>query len=330
MAGQNCITEAPADRWNLDAMGTTAHGGFIAGADRFDHALFRLSRDEAVLLAPEVRLFLETAWLTFENAGYGLSRLKDLQRAQPGGTGVFVASMYHEARSADAGQAATDTNLTDWMIANRVSHFFDLGGPSLAINTACSGGLTAIHLACESLRGGSCAMALAGGVNLTLDPSKFATLQRLGLLASGDASKSFGQGDGFLPGEGVGAVLLKPLQRALADGDRIEALILGSQINHSGGRQSFFAPEPKAQARLLVEMFELNVGLATFNLLPIPPLDGSRLLPRSFDDVLARVAPFSFVLLLVVLNVAPVRHVLLEIPYGFLYDSLATVFRLRA
>ena len=254
VAGQNCITEAPADRWNLDAMGTTAHGGFIAGADRFDHALFRLSRDEAVLLAPEVRLFLETAWLTFENAGYGLSRLKDLQRAQPGGTGVFVASMYHEARSADAGQAATDTNLTDWMIANRVSHFFDLGGPSLAINTACSGGLTAIHLACESLRGGSCAMALAGGVNLTLDPSKFATLQRLGLLASGDASKSFGQGDGFLPGEGVGAVLLKPLQRALADGDRIEALILGSQINHSGGRQSFFAPEPKAQARLLVEM----------------------------------------------------------------------------
>jgi acyl transferase domain-containing protein/ubiquinone/menaquinone biosynthesis C-methylase UbiE len=254
VAGQNCITEAPADRWDLDAMGTTAHGGFIADADRFDHALFRLSADEAVLLAPEVRLFLETAWLTFENAGYGLSRLKDLQRAQPGGTGVFVASMYHEARSADAGQGATDTNLTDWMIANRVSHFFDLGGPSLAINTACSGGLTAIHLACESLRSGSCAMALAGGVNLTLDPSKFATLQRLGLLASGDASKSFGRGDGFLPGEGVGAVLLKPLQRALADGDRIEALILGSQINHSGGRQSFFAPEPKAQARLLVEM----------------------------------------------------------------------------
>ncbi len=254
VAGENCITEAPADRWDLDAMGIPAHGGFIADADRFDHALFRLSADEAAVLAPEVRLFLETAWLTFESAGYGLSRLKDLQRSQPGGVGVFVASMYHEVQPAEAAPGKADANLTDWMIANRVSHFFDLGGPSLAINTACSGGLTAIHLACDSLRGGSCDMALAGGVNLTLHRSKFATLQRLGLLASGDASKSFGRGDGFLPGEGVGAVLLKPLHRAIADGDRIEAVILGSHVNHSGGRQSYLAPEPKAQARLIAEM----------------------------------------------------------------------------
>jgi acyl transferase domain-containing protein/aryl carrier-like protein/SAM-dependent methyltransferase len=254
-AGESCMSAMPPDRRDPSAAHGAAYGGFIDDVDRFDHDLFRFGRDDAAMLAPEVRLFLETAWLAFENGGYGLARLKQWQQSHPDGVGVFVASMYDQSASVGAAPAAaTGGNLTEWMIANRVSHFFDLHGPSLAINTACSGSLTAVHLACESLRGGGCAMALAGGVNLTLLESKFDSLRRLGFLASGDASRSFGQGDGFLPGEGVGAVLLKPLGQAVADGDRIDAVIRASHISHSGGRQSFFAPERRAQTRLIVEV----------------------------------------------------------------------------
>lgn len=250
IAGENCAIPAPEERW--PNAGKRPHGGFIDGVEHFDHALFRLTHAQAAALAPEVRLFLETAWETFQNAGYGPLRLKQAQRTEHVGTGVFVAAMYHQSPllAADP-QHAPDSNVSNWMIANRVSHAFDLTGPSMALDTACSGGLTAIHIACESLRAGSCSMALAGGVNLTLLPGKYDFLKGVGFLSEGEASRSFGQGDGFLPGEGVGAVLLKPLRQALADSDRIEAVIRGSHVTHSGGRQSFYAPDPRAQARLI-------------------------------------------------------------------------------
>lgn len=95
-------------------------------------------------------------------------------------------------------------------------------------------------------------MALAGGINLTLDPSKYDVLKRTRFLGSGDRSKSFGTGDGYIPGEGVGAVLLKPLSAALRDHDRIYAVIKSSFVNHSGGRQRYTAPDPKQQAELIV------------------------------------------------------------------------------
>ncbi len=106
-------------------------------------------------------------------------------------------------------------------IANRISHFFNLTGPSMGVTTACSSSLSAIHLACESLKLNSCSMAIAGGVNLTLEPSKYDALERANLLEQGSESKSFGTGTGLMPGEGVGAVLLKPLSKALADKDHI-------------------------------------------------------------------------------------------------------------
>jgi acyl transferase domain-containing protein/acyl carrier protein len=264
-AGDNCIVEVPNQRWNTSLAQAVFgkrtpypfkkyYGGFLDPVDRFDHQLFEISRDQVLELPPEVRLFLEIVWETFEDAGYTRQALQDLQARYQTGVGVFVGAMYNQYPWSIPSfeLALLSSNGTDWQIANRTSHFFNLNGPSIAVNSACSSSLTAIHLACESLRQKTCSMAIAGGVNLTLDPSKYEMLQRTKFLGSGDRSKSFGDGDGYIPGEGVGAVLLKPLSLALKDRDRIDAVIKSSFVNHSGGRQAYTAPDPKQQARLIV------------------------------------------------------------------------------
>ncbi|GER89948.1 hypothetical protein KDW_41100 [Dictyobacter vulcani] len=263
-AGQNCITEVATDRWKNSFLNrlskdrprktdTKYYGGFLASIDRFDYQLFEVNRQQVMEMAPEIRLFLEVVWETFENAGYSKFRLNELQSRQQKGVGVFVGNMYNQyfLSIPSLEQAVLSSNGTDWHIANRISHFFNLTGPSLAISSACSSSLTAIHLACESLKQQSCSMAIAGGINLALDPSKYAVLQRAHLLGSGNESKSFGISDGFIPGEGVGSVLLKPLSRAIQDHDHIYAVIKSSSVNHSGGRQMYAAPDPKQQAQLI-------------------------------------------------------------------------------
>lgn len=147
-------------------------------------------------------------------------------------------------------------------MANRVSWFLDCKGPSLAVDTACSSSLAAIHLAVQSLRRGECAVAIAGGVNLLLHPCKYVALSGLGFLAADGRCHSFGQGaNGFVPGEGVGAVLLKPLSLAEADGDRIEAVILGSAINQDGLTTGYTVPNPEAQAEL-IELALQDAGIS--------------------------------------------------------------------
>src|SRR5690606_22954448 len=137
-------------------------------------------------------------------------------------------------------------------IANRVSYFCDFHGPSLAVDSMCSSSLTAIHLAIDSLRGGGCSVALAGGVNLTLHPNKYLALSQGRFMSSKGRCESFGAGgDGYVPGEGVGAVLLKPLDRALADGDRIHGVIRGSMLNHGGKTNGYTVPNPTAQADVI-------------------------------------------------------------------------------
>jgi len=136
-------------------------------------------------------------------------------------------------------------------VANRVSYCLDLRGPSLPVDTMCSSSLMAIHLACESIRRGECSMALAGGVNLMLHPSKYEKLCHMQMLSSDGRCRSFGQGgDGYVPGEGVGCVLIKPLARALADGDCIRAVIRGTAVNHGGKTSGMTVPSPAAQAEL--------------------------------------------------------------------------------
>jgi len=263
-SGQNCITEVPRDRWRASLSRILSgeqfrhtdrkyYGGFLEQIDRFDHHLFEIAKNEVMGLSPELRLFLEIVWETFEDAGYTRSALSELQNRYQLGVGVFVGTMYSQYpwSMPSLEQAILSSNGTDWQITNRTSHFFDLTGPSIAINSACSSSLTAIHLACESLKQKNCSMAIAGGINLTLDPSKYDSLQRAKFLGSGNQSKSFGAGNGYIPGEGIGAVLLKPLSMAIRDNDRIDAVIKSSFVNHSGGRQMYSVPDPKQQAQLI-------------------------------------------------------------------------------
>src|SRR6185436_1123700 len=149
--------------------------------------------------------------------------------------GVFVGIMFGQyelfgAESVLRGNASLPVS-SHASVANRVSYFFDFHGPSIALDTMCSSSLTAIHLACEQLRSGEIDAAIAGGVNVTIHPYKYLTLSQGKFAASDGRCRSFGEGgDGYVPGEGVGAVLLKPLEDALRDGDQIYAVIKSSSI----------------------------------------------------------------------------------------------------
>jgi|HubBroStandDraft_1064217.scaffolds.fasta_scaffold00052_11 acyl transferase domain-containing protein/acyl carrier protein len=259
-AGRRGIGEVPPDRWDWRRYFDPARedrsysrwGGFIADVDKFDPLVFGIAPREAKLIDPQQRLFLEAAWAVLEDAGYTRAGL----RAASGGrdVGVFVGVMNQGWRllGRDAAAAGHVVQGNHWSVANRVSYAFDFRGPSLAVDTGCSASLTALHLACESLRRGECGAAIAGGVNLILHPVQQLELARTGVLSHGDRCSVFGAGaDGFVQGEGVGAALLKPLDRALADGDHIYGVILGSAINAGGKTSGYTVPNPGAQTAVI-------------------------------------------------------------------------------
>jgi polyketide synthase PksM/rhizoxin synthesis polyketide synthase/nonribosomal peptide synthetase RhiB len=253
-AGRDAITEIPAERWDQAALepGRRRHAGFIADADRFDPLLFGIAPREARLIDPQARLVLQAAWSAIEDAGYSRAALKASGRGRDVGVFMGVMNMPWRMLGLAAAEAGHVVQGNHWSVANRVSHGFDFGGPSLAVDTGCSASLTAIHLACESLRRGECGVALAGGVNLILHPVQQQELSRTGVLASGAASHVFGAAaDGFVQGEGVGVAVLKPLSRALADGDAIHGVILGSAINAGGRTSGYTVPSPRAQAAVV-------------------------------------------------------------------------------
>ena len=262
--GRDCIVEIPPERWDYrifydpepGKLGKTRNkwGGFMNDVDRFDAQFFSITPREASALDPQERLFLETAWRTVEDAGYRKSALAGKK------VGVFVGVMYGQYQLYGAGDVETGNvfPLSSFYssIANRVSYFFDWHGPSMAIDTMCSSSLTAIHLACESLHRRESEVALAGGVNATLHPHKDMLMAPGGFAASDGRCRSFGEGgDGYVPGEGVGAVLLKRLSQAIADHDHIYAIIKASSLNHGGKTNGYTVPNPNAQADLVLEAF---------------------------------------------------------------------------
>lgn len=167
-----------------------------------------------------------------------------------GSYGRLAAAQWARGRLAGAHSAY-------WSVANRVSYTFDLQGPSFAVDSACSSSLTAVHLAVESLRRGECRTAIAGGVNLILHPAHLVALSSLNMLAADGACKVFDErADGYVPGEGIGAVLLKPLADAVADGDDIWGVIKGSAVNSGGRTGGYTVPNPQAQARLIADAVE--------------------------------------------------------------------------
>ncbi len=255
-AGRDCITPIPSERWDAERYGVACKwGGFLSDVDKFDPFFFNLPPREAALRDPQERLFLEVTWSLLESAGYPRQRL-ELEEKRDVGVFVGVTSNTYESVAGEAwglGQILK-TNAYPWSIANQVSYFLDLSGPSVPVDTACSSSLTAIHLACESMRRGECRMAIAGGVNLYLHPSKYVGMNQVGMLSPTGRCHTFGaQADGMVPGEGVGAVLLKPLADAIAEGDRILAVIKATAINHGGRTSGYTVPNPNAQADLILE-----------------------------------------------------------------------------
>ncbi|SFS42429.1 polyketide synthase PksN [Marininema halotolerans] len=252
--GKDCITEIPKERWDHRSYPYSKWGGFLEEVDCFDPLFFRISPREAELMDPQERLFIESVYETLEDAGYTRQSLSEIQQDGLGGRmGVFVGAMYQEYQLYGAQEQIQGNPLAlsgnASAIANRVSYLCNFHGPSLAVDTMCSSSLTAIHLACRSIGLGDCEMAIAGGVNLSIHPNKYLALSKGKFVSSNGRCESFGQGgDGYIPGEGVGSVLIKPLSKAIADHDHIYGVIKGSAINHGGKTNSFTVPNINAQA----------------------------------------------------------------------------------
>ncbi|WP_161965956.1 SDR family NAD(P)-dependent oxidoreductase [Steroidobacter cummioxidans] len=258
--GKDCITEVPKGRWDWrdyfseDRTQTGRHfskwGGFIAGVDEFDPLFFNISPKEAKGIDPQERLFLQHAWLAIEDAGYTRASLPNDR------VGVYAGAMHSEyqlfgAEASVHGQRmAVSSSFAS--IANRVSYFLNLHGPSMTLDTMCSSSLTAIHLACQDLRQGRTSLAIAGGVNVSIHPNKYLLLSAGQFISSDGHCQSFGEGgDGYIPGEGVGVVILKRLSEAERDGNIIYGVIRGSALNHGGKTNGYTVPNPQAQTDVI-------------------------------------------------------------------------------
>ena len=270
LAGRDSVGDIPAERWDHDryydprrgVAGKTYSrwGGFIEGVDEFDPIFFGIAPSAASMMDPQERLFLQCAYATLQDAGYTRDALRASARRRvdrdAGDVGVYVGAMYSEYQlyGAEHGVRGEPIVVPGGLasIANRVSYFFDASGPSVAVDTMCSSALAAIHLACTAIQRGECAVALAGGVNVSVHPSKYLMIGQAEFASSDGRCRSFGAGgDGYVPGEGVGAVLLRPLDAAVADGDRILGVIRGSAMNHGGHTHGFTVPNPQAQAAVI-------------------------------------------------------------------------------
>jgi len=245
----------PSERWNVEQFydpvrGTpgktyTRCGSFIDSVDLFDADFFGITPAEAKGLDPQHRLLLEVSWQALENSGH------DPYSLGGGQSGVFVGI------TGSTYPSANFLGVMPCMAPGRISQFLNLRGPSFAIDTACSSSLVAIHLAVQSLRKGECDVALAGGVNVMTSPRPFVYLSAIQALAADGRCKAFDAGaDGYGRGEGCVIVVLKPLSLAVADHDRIIALIRGSAVGHDGRRQSLTAPNGAAQQEVIAAALE--------------------------------------------------------------------------
>jgi len=271
------ISEIPPDRWDWKELygdpvkspnkTKVKWGGFMKEVDKFDAQFFGLSPREAELLDPQHRIFMETVWKAIEDAGYKASDFSGTK------TGIFVGicsmdytELFRENRIEI--QAQTTTGNAHTMLPNRISYFLNIHGPSEPIDTACSSSIVAIHRAIESMRNGDCNTAIVGGVNVILNKHLYVAFTKAGMLCEDGRCKTFDRkANGYVRGEGSAAVLLKPLSKAINDGDHIYAVIKGSAVNHGGKANSLTAPNPNAQAALIINAWRkagVDPATATF------------------------------------------------------------------
>ncbi|MEU1806789.1 type I polyketide synthase, partial [Streptomyces sp. NPDC019937] len=260
-SGVSAIEEAPPGRWESHASGPGTSGirwgGFLDHVDRFDPGFFGISPREATTMDPQQRLTMELSWEALEDAGIVPGTLRGSDCA------VFVGAIADDyatlsrRQGTDALTRHSLTGLHRSIIANRVSYFMGLHGPSLTVDTGQSSSLVAVHLACESLRTGTSTLAIAGGVNLNLLADGTAAVEKFGGLSPDGRCFTFdARANGYVRGEGGGLVVLKPLKKALADGDSIHCVILGSEVNNDGGGDGLTTPNPHAQQEVLRLAYE--------------------------------------------------------------------------
>ncbi|WP_061299239.1 type I polyketide synthase [Herbidospora cretacea] len=256
---RSAITAPPPGRWD-EAPDAPLFGGFLDDVDGFDPEFFGISPREAAEMDPQQRLALELAWEALEDARSTRAHPGATTRGAAGGlsTGVFVGAIASDYATlvARGGPAAvtrhTLTGLNRGLIANRVSHALGLRGPSLTVDSAQSSSLVAVHLAAESVRSGESAVAIAAGVHLNLSTDGAVAAGRFGALSPDGRCYTFdSRANGYVRGEGGVALVLKTLTRALADGDRIYALISGGAVNNDGHTAGLTVPDPAAQAEVI-------------------------------------------------------------------------------
>ncbi len=243
----------PVTRWDLSAHHHDGRrycdsGSFLDRIDAFDPLFFGIAGIEARYMDPQQRLLLEEAWHALEHAGYASERAND------GVCGTFIGCAegdYHRLFGAEGVPAQAFWGNAASLTPARIAYHLDLRGPAVAIDTACSSSLVAVHQACQALWLGEVDMALAGGVFVQSTPRLYLSAERADMLSHRGHCHSFGESaDGFVPGEGVGVIVLKRLSRALADGDHVHAVIRGSGIGQDGTTNGITAPNGQAQQRL--------------------------------------------------------------------------------
>ncbi|AKF95948.1 aminotransferase class III-fold pyridoxal phosphate-dependent enzyme [Brevibacillus laterosporus] len=230
---------------------------YLSEIDKFDHSFFNISYKEACLMSPQQRIFLETLWHSIEDAGYLGNKINNTK------TGVFIGASQEseyinwvEETSPEFHMMAIPGNIPA-ITASRISYLLDLKGPSLLVDTSCSSSLVAIHLACQSLKNQECEMAIAGGINIILDPTYKKNRQKPVISSSSGRARTFDESaDGTGSGEGSISFILKPLDKAIRDGDNIHAVIKGSAINQDGSSIGITAPNVLAQRDVIIQAWE--------------------------------------------------------------------------
>ncbi|MGI8987927.1 MAG: amino acid adenylation domain-containing protein [Nocardioidaceae bacterium] len=267
VSGRDSVTEVPASRWDTPPGARARWGAFLDDVAGFDADYFGVGADEAAVMDPHARIFLEVAHEALERAGYAGERRNGRR------IGVFVAvgeSGYAQLlhRAIDSGvpvsPAALVGNLRN-LIAARVAHCLNLSGPVMAVDTACSSSLVALHLARRSLDAGECDIALVGGVSLNLTSTPYQLLEAAQALSPTGRCRAFGAGaDGFVPGEGAAAIVVEPLAVAHAFGDHVLAVVRGSAVNNDGRSLSLMAPNPLLQEAVIADAYrEAGIDAAT-------------------------------------------------------------------
>ncbi|AWN81559.1 SDR family NAD(P)-dependent oxidoreductase [Candidatus Cardinium hertigii] len=258
--GKNCIKIIPKDRWNWrkyydpdpknEGTAYGRHGGFLRSIKLFDPSFFNISPAEAERMDPQERLLLQNTYHAIQDSALTPESLYD--------SGVFISVMYGHYISYDEKKESIDSSYAS--LANRISYNFNFKGPSIAVDSMCSGGLTALHLAIQSVKNGDCASAIIGGVNLMPHPVKYKILSQGRFLSLSGKCNSFGKdADGYVPGEGAVVLIIKQLKDALKNKDYVYGIIRGSAINSGGKSAGYTVPNPTAQTEVIKKALERSL-----------------------------------------------------------------------